>query len=53
MTVGFLIVLRILLLGLVGYWAYCLWTGTTSWTSRGVGGLFIATLAWRIISGTG
>jgi len=52
MTQAFLIVVRVLLVALVGYWAYRLWTGTRSWTSRGVGLFFSATLIWQIIGGT-
>ena len=52
MTQAFLIVLRILLVALVGYWGYRLWTGTQSWTSRGVGLFFSAVLAWQIVGGT-
>lgn len=51
MTQGFLIVVRILLLVLLGYWGYRLWTGTISWTSRGVAGVFIGALAWQVIGG--
>ncbi len=49
MTQAFLIVVRILLLGLLGYWSYRLWTGTTSWTSRGVSAVLIAALTWQIL----
>jgi hypothetical protein len=52
MTQAFLIVVRILLLALVGFWAFRLWTGTTSWTSRGVGVFFSAVLVWQIVAGT-
>ncbi len=52
MTEAFLIVIRIALVGLVGFWAYRLWTGTTSWSSRGVGIFFSAVLAWQIMGGT-
>ena len=52
MTIGFLIVLRILLLGLIGYWGYRLWMGTTSWTARGMGSVLIAALAWQVVGGT-
>ena len=52
MTQAFLIVLRILLLGLIGYWGYRLWMGTTSWTARGMGSVLIAALAWQVIGGT-
>jgi len=51
MTQAFLIVVRIALAGLVGFWAYRLWTGTRSWTSRGVGMIFSAALLWQIIGG--
>jgi len=51
MTQAFLIVVRILLVGLVGYWAYRLWVGTTSLTSRGLGIFFSAVLIWQIIGG--
>ena len=52
MTQAFLIVIRIALVGLVGFWAHRLWTGTTSWASRGVGIFFSAVLAWQIVGGT-
>ncbi len=52
MTQAFLIVLRILLLGLIGYWGYRLWMGTTSWTARGMSSLLIAALAWQVVGGT-
>ena len=52
MTQAFLIVVRILLAGLVIFWAYRLWTGTRSWTSRGVAMLFSAVLLWQITGGT-
>jgi len=52
MTQAFLIAVRILLAALVGYWAYRLWTGTRSWTSRGVGIFFSATLIWQIVGGS-
>ena len=52
MTNAFLIVVRILLVGLVGYWGFRLWTGTASWTSRAVGTFFSAVLLWQIVGGT-
>jgi len=52
MTQAFLIVVRILLVALVGYWAFRLWTGTQSWTSRSVGMVFSAALVWQIVGGT-
>jgi len=52
MTQAFLIVVRVALVALVGYWAYRLWTGTASWSSRGVGILFSAVLVWQIVGGT-
>jgi len=52
MTFAFLTAVRVLLVCLVGYWAYRLWTGTTSWTSRAVGMLFSAVLVWQITGGT-
>jgi len=52
MTQAFLIVVRILLLALVGFWAFRLWTGTASWTSRGVGVFFSAVLVWQVVGGT-
>jgi hypothetical protein len=52
MTQAFLIVVRILLVGLVAYWGYRLWTGTASWTSRALGMLFSAVLVWQITAGT-
>lgn len=51
MTVLFLIVLRLLGLSLLGYFAYRLWTGTASWTSRGLAILFTIALGWQIIRG--
>lgn len=51
MTQAFLIVVRIGLAGLVGYWAYRLWTGTRSLTSRAVGMIFSAVLVWQIVGG--
>lgn len=52
MTQAFLIVVRVLLIGLVAYWTYRLWIGTTSLTSRGLGLLLSAALAWQIVAGT-
>ena len=52
MTQAFLIVLRMLCLGLLGYFAYRLWTGTRGFTTRGMAGLFIGVLFWQIIAGT-
>jgi hypothetical protein len=52
MTQAFLIVLRVLLLGLVGFWGYRLWRGTTSWTARGVAVFFSVVLVWQIVGGT-
>jgi len=52
MTQAFLIVVRVLLVALVAYWAFRLWTGTRSWTSRGVGMLCSAALVWQIVVGT-
>jgi len=52
MTQAFLIVVRILLAALVLFWAYRLWTGTRSWTSRSVGMFFSAALLWQVIFGT-
>lgn len=52
MTQAFLIVLRLLVLALLGYFAYRLWIGSRSFTTRGVAGLFIGALAWQIIAGT-
>jgi hypothetical protein len=49
MTQAFLIVVRILLAGLFLFWAYRLWTGTRSWTSRTMGMFFSAVLIWQII----
>jgi len=51
MTQAFLIAVRILLVVLLGYWGYRLWTGTTSWTSRGVAAIFVGALAWQVIGG--
>jgi len=52
MTQAFLIVLRLLVLALLGYFAYRLWTSTRSWTTRGVAFVFTGALAWQIIGGT-
>jgi hypothetical protein len=52
MTQAFLIVVRVLLVALVGFWALRLWQGTTSWTARGVGIFFSAVLVWQIVAGT-
>jgi len=52
MTQAFLIVLRLMALALLGYFAYRLWLGTRSWTTRGVGFVFTGALAWQIIGGT-
>jgi hypothetical protein len=52
MTQAFLIVVRVLLLGLIGFWGFRLWVGTMSWTARGVGILFSAVLVWQIVAGT-
>jgi len=52
MTQAFLIVVRVLLVALVAYWAYRLWTGTRSVTSRVVGIFFSAALVWQIVGGT-
>jgi len=51
MTQAFLIVVRILLVALVGYWAFRLWTGTISWTSRSLGVFFCGILIWQIVGG--
>ena len=51
MTQAFLIVLRLLCLALLGYFSYRLWTGTRSWTTRTLAGLFVGALAWQIIGG--
>jgi preprotein translocase subunit Sec63 len=52
MTQAFLIVVRVALVALIAYWAYRLWTGTTSYTSRGVGMFLSAVLVWQIVGGT-
>jgi hypothetical protein len=52
MTQAFLIVVRVLLVALVAYWAYRLWIGTRSFTSRGVGTFFCAVLVWQIVGGS-
>jgi len=52
MTQVFLTVVRVLLVGLVGYWGFRLWTGTVSLTSRALGALFCASLIWQITAGT-
>jgi len=49
MTQAFLIVLRTLLTALVAFWAYRLWIGTTSWTSRGIGMFLSILLIWQIV----
>jgi hypothetical protein len=51
MTEAFLIVVRILLLCLLGYWGFRLWGGTRSWTSRAVSGLCIVVLVWQVVGG--
>ena len=51
MTQAFLIVVRVGLVALVGYWGYRLWTGTRNFTSRGVGMLACAVLVWQIVGG--
>jgi len=50
MTFAFLLVLRLLLVGLIGYWAYRLWIGTGSITSRALGLLCTAVLVWQVIA---
>lgn len=52
MTQAFLIVLRVLAVALFLYWGYRLWTGTRSWTSRGLGTLFCAILIWQSTFGS-
>lgn len=52
MTQAFLIVVRILVVALLVYCGYRLWTGTQSWTSRGLGMLFSALLIWQVTLGT-
>jgi hypothetical protein len=52
MTQAFLIVLRILAVALFLYWAYRLWTGTRSWTSRIMGMFFSAVLIWQVTGGS-
>jgi len=51
MTQAFLIVLRMLCLGVLGYFGYRLWTGTRSLTTRVMAGLFIGVLVWQIVAG--
>lgn len=51
MTLAFLIALRVLAAALIAFWAYRLWTGTRSWTSRLVGVFFSATLLWQVVAG--
>lgn len=51
MTQAFLIVVRILIVGLLLYWGYRLWTGTSSWTSRILGVFFSAILIWQTTLG--
>ena len=52
MTQAFLIVARVLVVGLLLYCAYRLWTGTQSWTSRIMGVFFAAVLIWQATLGT-
>ena len=52
MTQVFLIVVRVLVVALFLYWAYRLWTGTRSWTSRVMGMFFSAVLIWQTTLGT-
>ena len=52
MTQAFLIVVRVLAVALFLFWAYRLWTGTRSWTSRTMGMFFSAVLIWQVIVGT-
>jgi len=52
MTQAFLIVVRVLVVILFLYWAYRLWTGTRSWTSRVMGTFFSAVLIWQATLGT-
>jgi hypothetical protein len=52
MTWVFLTVVRALLVGLVVYWGYRLWSGTASLSSRCLGMLFCAALTWQITAGT-
>jgi len=51
MTRAFLIVVRVLVVALIVFWGYRLWTGTRSWTSRVVGMFFSATLIWQVTGG--
>ncbi len=51
MTQAFLIVVRIALVALVGWWAYRLWFGTSSWTTRAAAVVFCGALAWQIVGG--
>jgi hypothetical protein len=52
MTQAFLIVVRVLVVGLLLFWAYRLWTGTQSWTSRILGMFFSVMLIWQTTLGT-
>jgi len=52
MTAAFLTVVRVLLVGLVVFWAYRLWVGTRSATSRGLAMLLSAALVWQIVGGS-
>lgn len=52
MTQAFLIVVRVLVVGLLLYCAYRLYRGTCSWTSRVVGMFFSAVLIWQATLGT-
>jgi hypothetical protein len=52
MTQAFLIVVRILAVALLLYWAYRLWGGTRSPTPRVLGVLCAAVLIWQVTGGT-
>ena len=52
MTQAFLIVVRVLVVALFLFWAYRLWRGTRSWTSRVMGMFFSAVLIWQATAGT-
>ena len=51
MTRAFIIVVRLLCLALLGYFAYRLWAGTRSWSTRAVSALFLGALAWQVVGG--
>ena len=52
MTQAFLIVVRILVVALLLFWASRLYRGTCSWTSRVLGLFFSGVLIWQATLGT-